>query len=169
MNFSIGIPQKQRVWFNLGRIVTNMAILERVVISAISYVAKIDRELCLSMVARDNFETLLKTLESVFAHEIHDINLTIEMDDFLKKLRAVNDKRNTYIHASWFYFPDNPLIVCTQRVSKGKIGKSKKDIANVKDVNIADLEKLVNDIIKLRESFSSFIVKNSSLFKSLNN
>ncbi len=53
------------------------------------------------LVGGDSFDVLLIKLNKIFIHKLHDDKLLKDFDLLSKRLSAINEKRNRYLHSWW--------------------------------------------------------------------
>jgi len=156
MEFVILTPERQRQYIALGRLVAEFGQLDLFLTAGIAAVAEIPFGVAQSMFAGESTETLLRILDSVFTYKVKDDKLKTEYAKYSRRLKAIILERNTHIHALWFITDKD--IAHKVRFVKGKRGKPLRwDSA---DVKITDLERLVEDIIRITGEFWHFIHSN---------
>ncbi len=145
----------------MGSIEVNMGFLEIYVDAAISTLMKTNHGLCLSIIAGENIATKLKMLDSVFSYCIRDESLTNEFASVLKSLGDANQKRGEMMHSLIF-------LTDASHLHKIKFTKGKKGVPlkwDSKDINVADLESLADDILTSTRKLDKFMRDNDAALR----
>lgn len=85
----------------LGKIVNFHAGFEIVLVHTVSRLVHDDMDLMLCILSGEKTDILLNKLTNIVRYRIKDENIVAEYELITKKLAALNDERNTFIHSTY--------------------------------------------------------------------
>ncbi len=145
MTKGIVSPQRIEFYTELGKMVCTFNGFTYWLPTFFGIVVGIHPALAMAIVAGEKVEAILKMMRSTGLLRLNNRKLRDEFRDIVKNLGECNERRNHYVHTSWIFVEDPPVLFFGHGVSMKKHKRRAIDFKKEK-VDIEDLRKLTQSI-----------------------
>jgi len=135
----------------LGSITVSFSTLELFISYFVWGLIGPDPKLGKIITSQMSFSRLLDLLSSLFKYRVHDDKKIETLKDLVTKAGQAEEKRNTYVHSSWW--------IEYGKISRSKITAKRKNGFNqqIQDISIKELKEEADFITNVAGEFNEFM------------
>ncbi|MEW6194844.1 MAG: hypothetical protein AB1521_06800 [Bacteroidota bacterium] len=147
---------KREHYQELGLYIVSFQTLEQAIALIANELISDDQTLGNILISKMSFRNLCEIFSALFNYRCNNVNLNKKLLEILKRIKTIEEKRNTFIHSIWG-FPATHLGNGALRIKK----RIKKNVFSF-DLDIVkkeDIRKATQEISKVIDDFFKLIQK----------